>query len=153
MTRRLTIVSSCLAGVACRYDARAKPDPDIVEAAQRGDVIPLCAEVAGGMPTPRPAAEIIDGDGADVLAGRARVIDITGGDVTAAFVAGALAVADQAVALGATDAVLQERSPSCGCGAVYDGSFTGVLRAGDGVTAAALRERGIEIHPRRGTNP
>ncbi|WP_040162836.1 DUF523 domain-containing protein [Microbacterium gorillae] len=150
--RALTIVSACLAGTPCRYDGRAKPDAEIVAAARRGEVVPLCAEVAGGLSTPRPPAEIRGGDGADVLAGRARVVTDAGDDVTAAFVAGAREVADRAVGLGASHAVLQERSPSCGCGRIYDGGFTGTLVPGDGVTAAALRERGITIEARRGAS-
>lgn len=153
MTRHLTVVSSCLAGVPCRYDGRAKPSVEIVAAVAAGDAVPLCAEVAGGMDTPRPAAEIRGGDGADVLAGRAHVVDVTGADVTHAFVAGARTVAARAVELGATEAVLQERSPSCGCGAVYDGTFSGVLVPGDGVTAAALREAGIAVRGVRGSHP
>lgn len=148
--RQLIIVSACLAGAPCRYDGRAKPDPAIVAAAQRGEVIPLCAEVLGGLYTPRAPAEIVDGDGSDVLAGTARVMTNAGADVSEAFVAGAERVADEAVALGATHAILQDRSPSCGCGQIYDGTFTGELIDGDGVTAAALRRRGITLESRRG---
>ena len=148
-----TIVSACLAGAACRYDGRSKPDPEIVAAVQRGDMIPLCAEVLGDLPTPRPAAEIVGGDGSAVLDGSARVLTITGTDVTREFVAGAERVADAAVALDARHAILQDRSPSCGCGRIYDGSFTGEIVEGDGVTAAALARRGITISVRRGTSP
>ncbi|MGF3054338.1 DUF523 domain-containing protein [Microbacterium sp. YY-03] len=147
-----TIVSACLAGAACRYDGRAKPDAEVVAAVQRGEMIPLCAEVLGDLPTPRPAAEIVGGDGSAVLDGAARVVTNTGDDVTAEFVAGAERVADAAVALGATHAILQDRSPSCGCGRIYDGSFSGELIDGDGVTAAALTRRGLTISVRRGTS-
>ncbi|MBV0893944.1 DUF523 domain-containing protein [Microbacterium sp. NC79] len=147
-----TIVSACLAGAACRYDGRAKPDAEIVAAVQRGEMIPLCAEVLGELPTPRPAAEIVGGDGSAVLDGTARVVTNTGGDVTAEFVAGAERVADAAVALGATHAILQDRSPSCGCGRIYDGSFSGALIDGNGVTAAALSRRGLTITVRRGVS-
>lgn len=151
MTRTpLTIVSACLAGAPCRYDGRAKPDDEIVAAAERGEVVPLCAEVLGGLDTPRRPAEIVGGDGDDVLDGRARVLDDTGVDVSAAFVTGAERVARRAVEVGATHAVLQERSPSCGCGRIYDGSFGGVLIEGSGVTAAALRRAGVRIESRRG---
>ncbi len=145
-----TIVSACLAGAACRYDGRAKPDADIVSAVQRGEMVAMCAEVLGDLPTPRPAAEIVGGDGSAVLDGTARVMTITGDDVTAEFVAGAERVADAAVALGATHAILQDRSPSCGCGRIYDGSFSGTLIEGDGVAAASLMRRGITIAVRRG---
>lgn len=141
------LVSACLAGIPCRYDGGAKPDPAIVRAVAEGRAFPACAEVAGGLPTPRPPAEIRGGGGADVLRGTARVVTEQGADVTAEFVAGARRVADEAVARGARAAVLQPRSPSCGCGRVYDGSFSGRLVDGDGVLAAALRARGIGVIP------
>lgn len=141
------LVSACLAGVPCRYDGGAKPDPAIVRAVAEGRALPACAEVAGGLPTPRPPAEIRGGDGADVLRGTARVVTEQGADVTAEFVVGARRVADEAVARGVRAAVLQPRSPSCGCGRVYDGSFSGGLVDGDGVLAAALRARGIGVTP------
>jgi uncharacterized protein YbbK (DUF523 family) len=105
----------------------------------------VCPEVDGGLGTPRPPAEIVGGDGADVLAGRARVVTSGGADVTGAYVAGArraLAVAQES---GARAAILKSRSPSCGKGGIYDGSFSRSLRAGDGVTAALLRANGIEV--------
>ena len=92
------LVSACLAGVPCRYDGGAKPDAAIVRAVAEGRALPACAEVAGGLPTPRPPAEIRGGDGADVLRGTARVVTEQGADVTAEFVDGARRVADEAVA-------------------------------------------------------
>ncbi|MGO2140553.1 MAG: DUF523 domain-containing protein [Leucobacter sp.] len=150
MDRELVLVSSCLAGMPCRYDGNARPDPAIVEAVREGRAIPACAEQLGGLPTPRPAAEIVGGDGADVLDGTAAVVDIHGEDVSAPFVAGAEAVAAIAAERGVTRAVLQARSPSCGCGVVYDGSHSGALVEGDGVLTALLKRRGIEITPVRG---
>jgi uncharacterized protein YbbK (DUF523 family) len=99
----------------------------------------------GGLGTPRPAAEIVGGDGHDVLAGRARVITEEGRDVTAEYVRGAERALEAARDAGASKAILKSRSPSCGCGAVYDGSFTRTRRTGDGVTAALLIENGIEV--------
>lgn len=139
------VVSACLAGVPCRYDGGAVTDVGVAQAVADGTAGPLCAELLGGLPAPRPSAEIVGGDGYDVLDGRARVVDSGGRDVTDAYVAGALAVADRAVALGARRAILQERSPSCGLGRVYDGTFSGVLVDGVGVTAAALRRRGVVV--------
>ncbi|MEV8322874.1 DUF523 domain-containing protein [Kitasatospora sp. NPDC056731] len=139
------VVSACLAGVPCRYDGRAKTSPDVVGLVEAGRAVVVCPEGAGGLPTPRPPAEIVGGDGADVLDGRARVVDATGADCTAEFVAGARAALAAAEAAGARRAVLMARSPSCGCGRVYDGTFTGELRPGDGVTAALLRRAGIEV--------
>ena len=88
------------------------------------------------------------GDGYDVLAGRARVLAQDGHDVTRAFVAGASAVVEQAREHGAERAVLKAKSPSCGVGQVYDGTFSGTLTGGDGVLAAALRRAGVEVESR-----
>ncbi len=144
------LVSSCLAGVPCRYDGAARPDPDVVADVAAGRSLPLCAEVLGGLPTPRPAAEIVGGDGHDVLAGRASVRTRDGADLTAQFVAGALEVARRAAAAGVVEAVLQARSPSCGCGRIYSGAHDGTLVDGDGVVAAALQRNGIRTTARRG---
>ena len=150
MSRKVLLVSACLAGVPCRYDARARPDDSIVRAVREGRAIPACAEQLGDLPTPRAAAEIVGEDGHDVLRGTARVVTIDGEDVTEPFVVGARAVADIAAENGVTEAVLQARSPSCGCGAVYDGSHTGALTDGDGVLAALLQEQGVRVTPVRG---
>lgn len=150
MNARPVLVSSCLAGMPCRYDGNARPDPAIVEAVRAGRAIPACAEQLGDLPTPRPPAEIVGGDGGDVLDGTAAVIDIHGKDVSAPFVRGAEIVADIAAKRGITEAVLQARSPSCGCGTVYDGSHSGELVSGDGVLTALLKRRGIRVTPVRG---
>lgn len=148
--RELTLVSSCLAGLPCRYDGRAKPDPTIVQAVREGRAVPACAEQLGGLPTPRPAAEIVGGDGHDVLAGRARVLGQQGKDFTEEFISGAHRVAAIAAEHGITRATLQARSPSCGAARIYDGSHSGTLVAGDGVLAALLRSRGMTIEAIRG---
>ncbi|MFJ2780063.1 DUF523 domain-containing protein [Kitasatospora sp. NPDC087315] len=139
------LVSACLAGVPCRYDGRAKTSAAAVGLVEAGQAVVVCPEVAGGLATPRPAAEIVGGDGEDVLAGRARVVDVTGADCTGAFLDGARQALAAAEAAGARRALLMARSPSCGCGRIYDGTFTGALRPGDGVTAALLRRAGIEV--------
>ncbi|MBP1325126.1 uncharacterized protein YbbK (DUF523 family) [Leucobacter exalbidus] len=150
MTESLKLVSSCLAGLPCRYDGRAKPDPEIVRAVHEGRAIAACAEQLGGLPTPRPAVEIVGGTGSDVLAGTARVLTESGEDLTAPFVAGAHQVAEIARAHGVTEAILQARSPSCGVDTIYDGTHSGELTQGDGVTAALLRARGFTVTGRRG---
>lgn len=143
------LVSACLAGVPCRYDGAAKPDPAIISMVEAGRAIPVCAESAGGLPTPRPPAEIRGGDGTAVLSGVARVVTVDGEDVTDAFVEGARAVASLARERGARSAILQDKSPSCGARRIYDGTHHGRLVEGQGVLAAVLTAQGIAVEPHR----
>ncbi|MBL7183454.1 MAG: DUF523 domain-containing protein [Anaerolineae bacterium] len=139
------LVSACLVGVSCQYDGGSCPNDQIQDLATQGGVLPFCPEVAGGLPTPRPPAEIQGGDGGDVLEGRARVVTIEGKDVTVQFLAGARKALRVAQRWGIKAAVLKARSPSCGVGQIYDGSFSGRLVEGDGVTAALLKREGIIV--------
>jgi uncharacterized protein YbbK (DUF523 family) len=142
------LVSACLLGHKVRYDGGDKAcNSDILERwLKQGRVLAICPEVAGGLPTPRPPAEIENAKGGvQVLRGAARVIEDTGHDVTPQFVAGAQAALRLAQAKGVRLAVLKEGSPSCGSGLVYDGSFSGRTMPGAGVTAALLRENGIFV--------
>lgn len=140
------IVSACLAGVACTHEAQAKTRDWAVALVAEGRAILVCPEVAGGLPIPRPAAEIEPGaDGADVVDGRARVVSEHGEDVTEQYRRGAARAEEAARAAGASLAVLKARSPSCGTGRIYDGSFTGAVREGDGVTAATLKRAGLSV--------
>ena len=109
------------------------------------ELIPVCPEQLGGLSTPRPPAEIVGGDGVDVLDGCASVITVEGEDKTSEFLGGAHQTLEIAKSQNAAHAVLKSRSPSCGCGRIYDGSFTGELGDGDGVTAALLRRHGIRV--------
>ncbi|ABC89700.1 hypothetical conserved protein [Rhizobium etli CFN 42] len=142
------LVSACLMGHAVRYDGRAKPllHPVIETWQAEGRLVTICPEMSAGMPVPRSPAEIAGAaTGEEVLAGRARVVELTGGDVTAAF----LQAAENAVALarqtGCRYALLIDGSPSCGSGFIYDGTFSGRRQAGNGVTAAALKAAGVEV--------
>ncbi len=140
------IVSACLAGVRCRYDGEARTNARIAGLVQAGLALPLCPEQLGGLPTPRPPAEIQGGDGHDVLAGKARVINVQGEDVTDAYIRGAQETLHLARLFGATEAILKGRSPSCGRDLIYDGTFQRRLRPGRGVTAACLQEAGVNLH-------
>jgi uncharacterized protein YbbK (DUF523 family) len=141
----MDIASACLGGMKCRYDGESRPDERIVELHNKGLVQLVCPECLGGLPTPRCPCEISGGDGADVLDGRAQVRAEDGGDRTAEFVHGAKVTLEAAWQCGARCAYLKAKSPSCGCGRIYDGTFTGTLRSGDGVTTALLKRNGIEV--------
>ncbi|MCF3640659.1 DUF523 domain-containing protein [Rhizobium sp. TRM95111] len=142
------LISACLMGLPVRYNGSAKP---LVNAAvdrwkAEGRLVTFCPELAGGFQVPRPPAEIELGmTGADVLDGRARVMEATGGDVSAAYVAGAGTALAVARETGCRYALLIDGSPSCGSGFVHDGSFSGRRHAGEGVTAALLRRNGIAV--------
>ncbi len=141
------LISACLLGRPVRYDGAGKrlADPLVQRWQEDGRLVPVCPELLGGLSVPRPAAEIVGGSGADVLAGQARVVTITGEDVTAAFLAGAEAVLDLARRNGCLHALLIDRSPSCGSLSIHDGSFSGRRTAGAGVTAALLTANGIGV--------
>ncbi|AQZ69794.1 Purine nucleoside phosphorylase [[Actinomadura] parvosata subsp. kistnae] len=142
------LVSACLMGRKVRYDGGAKTSSDAWLAGWReeGRLVPFCPEVSGGLPVPRPAAEIEGGaGGAAVLAGAARVLASDGSDVTAEFLAGARQALAVARTHGIRVAVLKEGSPSCGALAVYDGTFQGHKVPGQGVTTALLERSGIRV--------
>jgi len=143
----IAIVSACLLGVNCRYDGGNVLDEELVKSVRRGEIIPIpiCPEQLSGMPTPRSRCEIVGGDGFDVLNGRARVLDERGRDLTGLFVKGAREVLKIAELVGAEVAVMKNLSPSCGCGEIYDGTFTGRRRRGFGVTSALLKLSGLRI--------
>lgn len=139
------LISACLLGVNCRYDGGNSRDKDAIKCHQHDELIPVCPEEAGGLPTPRPAVEIVGGDGNDVLDGNARVLTAEGVDKTEEFLKGAKYALKLAQSKGATSVILKSRSPSCGCGEIYDGSFSRTLVSGDGVTTALLKRHGIEV--------
>ncbi len=139
------LVSACLAGCACRFDGSAAAADPVARLVAEGRAVLICPEEAGGLATPRPPAEIVGGDGADVIAGRARVVTADGCDVTASYVAGAYEALEAARRAGARAAILKARSPSCGKARIYDGTFARRLRDGDGVTASLLEANGIEV--------
>ncbi|WP_263261406.1 DUF523 domain-containing protein [Pseudomonas sp. RIT-PI-S] len=140
------LVSRCLLGDRVRYDGQASGHWDLLLAWQaQGRVVALCPEVTGGLPTPRPPAEIVGGQGRRVLTGEARIIASTGSDVTDPFLAGARAALALVQAEGIGVAVLKANSPSCGNEQAYDGTFTGTRIAGEGVTAALLKQAGVRV--------
>lgn len=141
----MMLVSACLAGIKCRYNGGSCPKEEIQKLVSEGKAIPVCPEQLGGCPTPRLPAEIEGGTGADVLDGRCRVKRANGEDVTKEFIRGAEEVLRIAEIAGAHKVILKAKSPSCGFGCIYDGSFTGRLIAGNGITAELLLRNGIKV--------
>ncbi|GAA2413214.1 DUF523 domain-containing protein [Actinomadura vinacea] len=141
------LVSACLTGRPVRYDGAAKPVGAALFERWRaeGRLIPFCPEVSGGLPVPRPPAEII-GTAADVLDGAGgQVRTGTGTDVTAAFVRGARLALETAERAGARMAILKEGSPSCATSHTYDGTFSGTRTPGAGITTTLLERAGIRV--------
>ena len=130
------LISACLLGARCRYDGASKGHPLVERLAERHTLVPVCPEQLGGLATPRPPAER-RGD---------RVVTKDGADVTEAYRRGAEETLRLCGLLGCEAAVLKERSPSCGYGEVYDGTHSGILTDGNGVTAALLYANGIPVY-------
>jgi uncharacterized protein YbbK (DUF523 family) len=147
MKKKKILVSACLMEELVRYDGEILPNcpPILKEWEKQGFVIPVCPEVAAGMPTPRPPAECQSGDGKDVVAGKAKVVEINGKDVTNEFITGAKEALRLAQENDVVCAILKALSPSCGSKQTYDGSFSDVLIEGQGVTAAMLEKMGIRV--------
>lgn len=146
MSMQKILVSRCLLGQAVRYDGGCHgPFGLLQEWQSAGRVIPLCPEVAGGLPIPRPAAEIVGGQGDQVLDGLVAVRTEDGEDVSPQFLAGAVEAVRLAHQHSIRIAVLKARSPSCGNLHNYDGSFSGRTVPGIGVTAAALQRLGVRV--------
>ena len=137
------VVSACLAGIPCRYDGRANTCSAVVRLVASGCAVPACPEWLGGLPTPRPPCELH----------HERVCTCDGVDVTAAFMLGAQRATDLALRQGSTAAILKSRSPSCGAGQVYDGSFSGVLRSGQGLWARLLLEKELRLFSEEAVPP
>ena len=130
------LISACLLGTCCRYDGGGNRQEWAEELGRRYELVPVCPEQLGGLATPRPPAERLGN----------RVVTNAGGDVTDAYEKGAAEALALARLLDCQAAVLKERSPSCGSGRIYDGTFTRNLIPGDGVAAARLREEGLTVY-------
>jgi uncharacterized protein YbbK (DUF523 family) len=131
----MIIVSACLAGVKCRWDGEAKPCKKIMDLVKCGKAIPVCPEQLGGLSTPRIPSEQKGN----------KVYSKDGKDLTAEFERGAKEGLKIAKLSNCNEAILKSKSPSCGCGKVYDGSFSGKLIKGDGLFAELLKKNGIKV--------
>ena len=132
------LISACLIGVSCRYDGLSKPldKKTLFRLKEKHHLIPICPEIMGGLPTPRIPAEIAEDR---------RVLRRDGADITAEYEKGAHEALRLAEFFGCTAAILKARSPSCGRDEIYDGTFSGTLTEGDGITASLFRKKGIRI--------
>lgn len=134
----MILISACLVGVNCTFNGTSHLRQRFIRRMAQGEMLPVCPEQLGGLPTPRPPSEIAGGTGEDVLDGKARIHTKEGDDVTSAFLRGANGILYLANLVEADSIILKQSSPSCGCGQIYDGNFNGTIRKGNGVTAALL---------------
>jgi uncharacterized protein YbbK (DUF523 family) len=141
----MILVSSCLAGQACRYNGSSALVKEIETLIENKETVMVCPELLGGFHTPREPAEIIKGTGMDVINGSARVVELSGKDVTDLYIDGAYKALSIAKEIKATIIVLKENSPSCGSEHIYNGAFSGARIAGEGVTTALLRKHGFVV--------
>ena len=131
------LISACLLGVNCKYNGSNNNVPGIIDQMKNVTLIPVCPEQLGGLTTPRPPAEL-DGEG--------RIINNEGIDVTKQFEFGAEETLKIAKMYNCKYAILKERSPSCGSNQIYDGSFQGKVKQGEGLTASLLKQNGIKVY-------
>lgn len=138
----MILVSACLCGVNCKYNGENNLNEEMLELLKKGEALLICPEQMGGLETPRRPSEI------RIINGETKVFMDDGRDVTDNYKKGAEEVLRLAKELNINKAILRKKSPSCGCGEIYDGTFTGTLTKGNGITAALLLDNGIEVETR-----
>lgn len=129
------LISACLLGSTCRYDGESRPIEEAISLKKKVHLIPFCPEIYGGLPTPRTPCEI-QGE---------KVIASDGTDCTEQYMRGAQEALRLSTLFDCRFALLKEKSPSCGSGSIYDGTFSRTLKSGDGITAALLKQKGIKV--------
>ena len=137
------LCSACLLGVSCRYDGTGKPSQNVAALLENHELIPVCPEQLGGLPTPRTPCEIRD----------SHVISRDGRDRTEAFIKGAQEAVRLYHMLGCQASILKSESPSCGKGLIHDGTFSGALVSGNGVLAQMLLDEGIKVYTQEDLPP
>ena len=143
----MKLCSACLLGINSKYNGKNnlnKTPNSLLEEYKKGNLIPVCPEQLGGLSTPRTASETT-GDGKKVLDGKAKVITQSGEEVTKKFIKGAEEIFKIVKSLNIKEVIFKQRSPSCGSGQIYDGTFSGKIIKGDGVTTALLKRNGIKV--------
>jgi len=145
-SRNIKLCSACLLGIKCAWDGKGRyKSKKVIKLSKEVTIIPVCPEQLGGLATPRIPQEIQKCSGNIVLAGKGKVKNKNGEDVTKQFILGAKETLKIAKIFGAKEFIAKQKSPSCGCGKTYDGSFSGKLIKGDGVTTALLKRNGIRV--------
>lgn len=142
----MIVISACLCGVNCKYNGKNNLNEKALKLLKEGKAILICPEQMGGMSTPRIPCEISFGDGKDVLNGKSKVMNSKGEDCSKEFIKGAKEALKIAKNVKVDFAILKSKSPSCGFGKIYDGSFTGKKKDGNGVTAELFIENGIKVY-------
>lgn len=135
----MILVSACLTGLNCKYNGKNNYNEKIFDLVKEGKAIPICPETLGGLTTPRTPSEI------KYINGERRVITKEGIDVTKEYERGAEEVLNLAKKLNVTRVILKDRSPACGKGEIYDGTFTGTLTTGNGILTDLLIKNNIEV--------
>lgn len=141
----MILVSGCLLGMNCRYNSLVNKDTKVVNFLKDKNFIPICPEQQGGLSTPRLPSEIQNGTGCDVIDNKAQIKNTSNEDVTEEFLRGAYEVLKLTQLVDVEYAILKARSPSCGVGKIYDGTFSGKLRDGDGVCTSLLKRHNIKV--------
>jgi len=131
----MILVSACLAGIRCKWNGEIIKNDVIMNLVKNGEAVPVCPEQLGGLATPREPAEIVG----------KRVLTKTGKNVTEEYLLGAIETLKIVRQYNCKKAILKSRSPSCGSNVIYDGSFSGKLIPGDGITAKVLKENGVIV--------
>ena len=135
MKSTMKLCSACLLGINCRYNGKRKPNKKVINLAAKETLLPVCPEQLGGLATPRIISEIKNGC----------VINKEGVDITKKFRQGAEEVLKIVKLYNIKEVILKQRSPSCGCGQISDGTFSGTIIKGDGITTKLLKENGINV--------
>ena len=141
----MKLISACLLGVKCRWNGKDNGNEKALELVKKEILIPVCPEQLGGLSTPRARQEIQGGEGKDVLAKKAKVINDDGDDVTEQFIKGAEETLKIALIYQVKEFIGKSFSPSCSGSKIYDGTFSGKLLNGRGITAELLMRNGIII--------
>lgn len=141
----MILISACLCGVNCKYNGENNLNEKIKAILEKKNVMVICPEQLGGLPTPRTPNEILGGTGKEVLSGEAKVLNKDKIDSTHCFIKGAEEVLRLAKIVNPELIILKAKSPSCGKGIIYDGTFSGRKIQGNGVTAELLLNNGFEV--------